>query len=104
MKAILDTLDAPITALQMSLTEETESAVLIVRVPCAANQFLKSDSNPYAQVLARRTGSGSVFQDIAASPIDLTPYADTLTLFDIKVVALSVEGLKRAALSVRVSY
>jgi hypothetical protein len=104
VKAITDTANAPITSLQMSLTEETESSVFVVRVPCLAGQKLRSDPNPYAQVLARESGSGDAFQDIAASPIDLAPYAGTLTLFDVKVAALSVEGLKRAALSVRVSY
>lgn len=104
MKAITDTTGAPITALQMSLAEETESSTFVVRVPCAANQFLRSDENDYAQVLARIAGSSDAFSNLADSPIDLTPYAGLTVEFDLKVAALEVDGLKRAALSVRVSY
>lgn len=104
MKQITDTTGAAITVVAMSLIENTESAVLVVRVPCLAGQYLAADGDASAQVLARRTGTLASFLDISSTPISLTPYAGQTVEFDLKVKALAVVGLKRVAIPVRVTY
>lgn len=103
-KAVTDSNGAAVTLLSMSLAENTESSVIVIRVPCLAGQFLAADGEPAAQVLARLTGSGAAFVDISAAPIDLTPHAGQTVEFDLKVAAGAVTGVNRVAISVRVTY
>lgn len=104
MTSITDTNDAALTSVSLVLTESTSSGVLVIRVPCQAGQYLASTVDSLAQVLARRTGSGAAFVDIAVAPILLTPYAGSTVEFDVKVSAQAVTGLQRVALPVRVTY
>jgi hypothetical protein len=101
--SILDTNGNPITALPLSLVENTDSATLVIRVACKANQYLAAEENSAAQVLARRHGTAD-FADLATDPISLTPYAETTVDFDLKIHAGSVTGIVHAAIPVRVTY
>ncbi|MET0646373.1 MAG: hypothetical protein ABW208_07105 [Pyrinomonadaceae bacterium] len=103
-RSITDSAGAAITVLSMSLAAAQESAVLTVRVPCLAGQFLAADSNPSASVLARRTGSGDAFADLAVAPISLTPFDGQTVEFDLKVSASALTGVRRVAIPVRVTY
>lgn len=103
-KSITDTNGAAITVLSMSLAAGQVSAVLVMRVPCLAGQLLAADANPSAAVLARRTGSGDAFADLAVAPIALTPFDGQTVEFDLKVSASTVTGVQRVAIPVRVTY
>ncbi|MBA3242647.1 MAG: hypothetical protein H0T60_15585 [Acidobacteria bacterium] len=102
--AITDTNDQPLLYVNLRLGEGADSVVIIGRVPCRAGRFLATDSDTRAQVLARRTGSGNAFVDIADAPIDLTEFDGETVEFDFKVSAGEVTGLERVALPVRVTY
>jgi hypothetical protein len=104
-RQITDTTGNAITVLSMSLAQNSESPVLVIEIPATAGMSLTAGSDPAAQVLARRTGSGDAFVDIAAAPILLTPFAGTVVQFDVKLHAAAFSGLiKRVALPVRVKY
>lgn len=101
---VLDTNNNPITALPLSLVENTDSSTLVIRVPCTANQYLAAEENSAAQVLARRHGTADTFADLATDPISLTPYDGTTVDFDLKIHAGSVSGIVHAAIQVKVTY
>jgi hypothetical protein len=101
--SITDTAGVPLTAVNLSLAAESDSTVLVGRVACAAGLYLAGSSEGAAQVLARRTGSGDSFVDLAVSPIDLSPHAGETVSFDFKVHAGSIEGRAFVALPVRVT-
>ena len=105
MNTIKDATGNTITVLSMSLAQNNDSSVFVIEVPAVAGMSLTADADPAAQVLARRTGSGDAFTDIAASPILLTPFAGITVQFDVKLHAAAFSGLiKRVALPVRVKY
>ena len=102
---VTDTNGVALTVLSMSLAQNNDSSVFVIEVPAVAGMSLTADADPAAQVLARRTGSGAAFADIAASPILLTPFAGTTVQFDVKLHAAAFSGLiKRVAVPVRVKY
>ena len=101
---ITDTTGQPLLYVNLRLEENTDSLVVVARVPCSAGRYLASEASDSAQVFARRTGSGAAFVDIAADPMSLTPWAGETVEFDFKVQAGSVAGLARVALPVRVTY
>ncbi|MGB8509681.1 MAG: hypothetical protein WCD76_14945 [Pyrinomonadaceae bacterium] len=103
MSAITDTNGAPLTAVNLSLAAESDSAVLVGRVPCAAGLYLASSSESAAQVRARRTGSGDAFVDLAVSPIDLSPHAGETVSYDFRIHAGNIEGRAFVAVPVRVT-
>lgn len=95
----------PLSSISFPLNESTESAVLVGLVRVAGPGLYlacRSDGGP-AVVMARKTGSGDPFVDIAATPIDLTPYDGDTPAFDFKVVAEAVAASAPAALSVVVT-
>lgn len=100
---ITDTNNQPITALPVSLVEDSDCAIVVIRVPCEANRYLAAVEHGSAQVLARRTGSGDAFVDLADTPISLTPYAGTTVDFDLKIHAGSVSGVVHTAIPVKVT-
>jgi hypothetical protein len=102
MPAITDTSDVPISYISMSLQELSDSAVFVIKVPCQAHSHLQSEVDANAVVKARLNGTSDAFVDIAASPIDLNPYAGQTKLFDVKVHANDVTGLVHAVLPVQV--
>lgn len=88
----------------MSVPQDADSAVISLLIPCTAHMALTADYDPAAQVMARRSGTATWF-DIAALPIDLSPWAGTTQSFDFKFHALPFDGLiERVALPVRVKY
>lgn len=102
---ITDATGAPLLYVNLNLNASTDSGVVVGRVPCAAGKWLTaSPAQSGASVLARRTGSGDAFQDLATSPIDLTPYDGSTVSFDFKVHSNAITGFERVALPVRVSY
>ncbi len=103
-EAITDTSDVVLTHVALSLAAESESQVIVVRVPCVAGMSLAAGEAAAAQVLARRTGSGEAFVDLHDSPILLTPWAGATLEFDLKVAASAVAGRAFAALPVRVTF
>jgi phage terminase large subunit-like protein len=103
--AITDTSGQPLLYVNLSLTELTDSPVVVVLVPCAAGKWLAaSPVVAAAYVEARRTSSGDLFQDLSVAPIDLTPWDGQTISFDFKVHANDVSGLQRVALPVRVTF
>jgi hypothetical protein len=102
--AITDTTGVPLLFVNLRLDEGTDSVVVVARIPCAAGKVLASISDAAAAVLARRTGSGDSFVNIAASPISLTEFDGEDIDFDFKVHAGTIVGLARVALPVRVGY
>lgn len=102
---ITDTSGAPLLYVNLHLSENSESVIVVARVPCAAGKFLAGPADESAQVLARRTGSGDSFVNLATSPIDLSAWAGSTISFDFKVHALAVSaGLHHVALRVRVTF
>lgn len=102
---ITDTEGVALTVLSMSLAQNSESPVLVIEVPGVAGMSLTADADTAAAVMARRTGSGDAFVDIAAAPILLTPFAGSTIQFDVKVQTAAFAGLiKRVALPVRVKF
>jgi len=101
---ITDTNGAQITNVSYSLAELSDGPILVVVLSPLANQFLAAALDTRAKVLARRTDSGNAFVDIAASPINLTPWAGQRVSFDVRVQTLAVTGLERVAIPVRVTY
>ena len=102
--AILDTADQPITYISFQQEENSDSAIIVIRVPCAAGQSLTADDIAETRVLARENGTMDTFVDIATSPIDLSPYAGTNQDFDVKVHTNGVSGIVSTAVEVRVTY
>lgn len=102
--AILDTTNQPITYISLQQAENSDGAIIVIRVPCAAGQSLTADDVVETRVLARENGTLAAFADIASSPIDLTPYAGTNQDFDVKVHTNGVTGIVPTAVGVRVTY
>lgn len=102
--AITDTSGQPLLYVNLRLDENTDSVVIVARVPCLAGKFLASAVDARAAVLARRTGSGDAFVDLADAPISLTEFDGEAVEFDFKVHAGNVTGLQRVALAVRVTF
>ena len=105
MMNVLDINDYPLTYVAITL-HEIETLILVVRVPCLAGMFLTADvPEESANVLveARATGSGDPFVAISTSPLSLT-FFDDPTDFDIRVQTGDVDGLKRVAIRVRVTF
>lgn len=105
MNSVFDTADNPLTHVAINLSENGVWE-FTVRVPCVAGMFLTADvpESATATVSARLTGSGEPFIDMGESPLSLTPHADTITSFDIKIVAGDVQGVQRVAVPVRVTF
>lgn len=103
MPDITDTIGAPLTSVSVLMDEGTDSPVLTALVPCLANRWLTTSDEAACRVLARLTGSGDPFEDIADNPVDLTPYDGTTQSFDFKLHAEAVAGLVHVALPVRVT-
>jgi hypothetical protein len=101
--SITDTTGQPLLYVNLRLDEGADSVVVTARIPCAAGRYLAAASDARAAVLARRTGSGDAFADIADTPLSLTEFDGEDVDFDFKVHAGSVTGLERVALPVRVT-
>lgn len=104
MSAILDTMNQPLTHVSFQQVENSDSAVLVIRVPCVTGQFLTADDVIEARVLARKNGTADTFVDLASLPIDLAPYDGTDADFDVKVHTNAVTGIVPTAIGVRVTY
>lgn len=74
------------------------------RVPCAAGKWLAARSDTGAKIEARRHGTADAYTDLAAAPLDLTPYDSQIVKFEFRVMGLSVSTSTRAALPVRVTF
>lgn len=102
---ITDAGGSPLMYVNLQLPASTDSVVVVGLVPCSAGRFLTAAPlNSSASVLARRTGSGDAFQNLATSPINLAPYDGETISFDFKVHSQAITGFARVALPVRVSY
>ncbi len=104
MSRITDTDGNPLTHVALVQQPETVSAVIVVRVACAAGQYLAVSAEPTARVLARRTGSGNAFVDLADEPISLTEFDGLEVTFDLKVSTSATASRTRVALPVKVTY
>jgi hypothetical protein len=100
---VTDTNGNPLAYVPLVVEEETESAVLVIRVVCVAGMFLTAAESASARVLVRRTGTSDAFVSIAHAPVDLSPDAGQTVDFDLKVSAGAVAGFERVALAVRVT-
>lgn len=94
--------DQPLTGLHYTLAPGQVSAVSVVKVMARAGLRLIAEDSDAARVLARRSGTADAFQDLADSPISLTPWAGTWQTFDIKVEAGAI-AIAGAAVRVRAS-
>lgn len=105
MSSVLDTNDNPLTHVAVRLAQ-LGVWTFTVRVPCVAGMFLTADvpDEALATVLARFTGSGDPFADIAGAPLTLTEFDAQTVEIDIRVQAGDVDGLARIALPVRVTF
>jgi hypothetical protein len=98
MNFITDTNGTPLSSLPLTLVELTDSAPVVIRVPCAAGLFLASPGHESAQVLARRSGTSDAYADLSTDPLDLSPYAGTVVEFDLKIHTLAVSASVFAAI------
>lgn len=103
MNFILDTNGIPISALPVSLVENSDSLPVTIRVECVAGRYLASAGHASAQVLARRSGTGDAYADLSVSPLDLTPYDGEIIDFDLKLHAGAVASMLLAAIRLRVT-
>ncbi len=100
-----DTNGQELTYVSSQLAESTDGPVLVVRVPCVAGMSLTADDDPDVRVMGRESASGDPFQDLASSPIDLTPYAGGDQDFDVKLHANAIaSGIVTKAVGVRATY
>lgn len=103
MSAITDTNDVPVTYLNFSQQESSDSAVFTLKVPCKTGQELKADTNATVSIFGRPAGVGS-YVNLNSSPISLTPYAGTNQAFDLFVRTGAVSGLISTAVALRAAY
>ena len=82
---ITDTENNEISYISQTLAENTTSPVFVIRVPATEDSYLTASANSTVHVLARLNGTSDAFQNIAANPIDLTPFDGEMTDFDVKV-------------------
>lgn len=101
---ITDTAGVPITYLNFTQVESSDSANFTVRVPCIAGQWLKADDNPDVRILARPAGSMGSFVDLATDPISLDPYAGTNADFELHLHTNAVAGLVSTAVELRATF
>ncbi len=100
---ITDTNGAVVSNVPIEIAEGEESQIVVARIPCVAGYYLAAEENATVTVLARVTGSGASFADIADEPVDLSPYADGLVSFDFKVSAGLVTEMQLLSVAVRVT-
>lgn len=101
---VTDTNGQQITAVNLTVNESSESGVFVIRFKALANYKLTAPANSLITVLARKTGSGATFQNIAANPIDVSPFANTVVDYDLKIAAATVNlPIERVALPVRLT-
>jgi hypothetical protein len=101
---ITDTSGQAMIYVNVRVNEGLESSVVTARIPCHAGMFLALTANSHATVEAKRNGTADAFVDLAASPIDLTPYDGTTVAFDFKVQTNLVTSSLSVALPVRVTH
>lgn len=87
---ITDANGQEITDNSFQMSDNSESPVFTIYVRALTNYKLTATTDSITTVLARKTGSGAAFQNIAANPIDLTPFANTVVAYDYKVSAADV--------------
>lgn len=83
------------------LSDNEQSDVIVLRVIPADGFFLKAaPADGDVQLQARKTSSGDPFQDIVASPIDLSSLTpETPQNYDFKIVAAaSLTDVRRVAM------
>lgn len=102
MPQITDSTDVPLTYVSMVMDESTDAPVFVIKVPCETGRQLEAEDVVEVRALARLTGSGDPFADLADFPVDLTPHDGLTKSFDIKIHANAVVGLVHAALPIRV--
>lgn len=100
---VLDQAGQPLLYVNLRIDELSDGPVIVGKVPCKAGYFLSAAAHPAGAVWARKTNSGAAFQDLHASPIDLTAFAGETISFDFKIRTADVSGLVHAAIDVQVS-
>ena len=74
----------PSTSVRESVYRNTNGGTFQKLITCKVGFKIKSDVDSDVQILVRKAGTADAFVDVAVTPIDLTPYANTDVLFDIK--------------------
>ena len=81
---ITDTSNNPISTVRESAYRNSFGGQFTVRIYCKAGYKIKSHHDPDVQILVRKSGTTDAFQDVAISPVDLTPFVNTYQDFDVK--------------------
>jgi hypothetical protein len=100
---ITDTAGNPLTAVNLTIVEQTDSATIRALVPCRAGFYLTADNQTSVSVFARRYNVGASFQNLDSAPINLTPFAGQTIEFEFKITAGDVSQITNVALPVRVT-
>jgi hypothetical protein len=89
MRRITTTTGKRVGYLSFDLSDgEVSSAVVLSIVPAIGYQLQATPTDADYEIQARETGSGDPFQDIGATPIDLSAYTpETPVDFDFRVTA-----------------
>jgi hypothetical protein len=97
---IYDLDDNPISSFSMSVGSGDDS-VLQLKADCVAGYELRSDEVAGITVDARRQGDASWIA-IETTPIDLSQWAGSRQIFEVRLTASSVAAVMRRRLGIRV--
>lgn len=104
MNPFTDSNGSPLAFVQAETDEGETTPVFVAKVPAAAGFVLTADPDSGLTVEARRTGSGDAFVDIAAAPVDLTPFDGEQVAFDFRVLAGAVSASSPLQAVVKIAY
>lgn len=91
-ESILDGFNRPITYIGLEQVESTDSAPIIIKVPCVSGSWLTADDDLLVRVLVRLNGTSDSYVDVQVSPVNLNPFSGTTVAFDMVVRTNSVSG------------
>jgi hypothetical protein len=88
--------------LAFDLGENEFSGIIILKVRAGQDWIFRASSNPRVEILARRTGSGESFEDLAGG-VNLSGFTSgEFIAFDIRAHAKSFDGRFREAITLAV--
>lgn len=88
----------------VEVDEGETTPVFVAQVPCKAGRVLRAEPDAGLTVEARRTGTADAWQNIAAAPLALTPYAPATVSFDFRITAGAVSALSPLQATIRRDY
>ena len=90
---MLDSLNRTIGYFPVELVSNQETPVVVIKVVAGNKVHLTCEASPNVITLARQSGTANAFQDISASPIDLSGFTPgSVIAFDVKCRGGNIQG------------